>query len=145
MSETALRSVNAVLPSERRSVGKKQQQQGAMKVVVSGANDENQECARAGKSRRPLREPTAVVAKQREQQQQQQKVHQIAPQQTEAVAEPLVQDIEYILSEDLMPLQDADGQLSVRYLVLASHCFCILSFSRELRSGACCPSIPSPV
>ncbi|CAM6120056.1 unnamed protein product [Calypogeia fissa] len=107
MSETALRSVNAVLPSERRSVGKKQH--ASMKVPVSsGPNDENQECTKSSKSCRPLRErepAAAVVAKQH------QKVHPNVNQ-MEAPVEPLAADIEYILSEDLIPLQNANSQLS---------------------------------
>jgi hypothetical protein len=139
MSETALRNVNAELPSERRSGHKKQQQVGTMKVLINGhtnghANDENQECARAKPSyQKPLRErePAAVVAKLKASF----PIASIAPvapivnavPQMEAPAEPLSQDIEYILSEDLMPLPNADSILSVRsHSVLLSSLMALL-------------------
>jgi hypothetical protein len=118
MSETALRNVNAELPSERRRSGKKQQGS-TMKVVINGdANDENQECARGkSSSQRPLRErePTVVIAKLKPSYPNANGAHQM-----EAPTETLAQDIEYILSEDLTPLQNADSQLSTLLVRLDS-------------------------
>ncbi|KAL2613079.1 hypothetical protein R1flu_024771 [Riccia fluitans] len=98
MSETALRNVNAVLRSERRSVTLKK---APMRVVLTGPNDENLDVGR-GKAGRPDLPaiPAAVKPKSNS--------HVQMEAQT---TDPPVVEIEYTLSEDLKPLEQPDVTL----------------------------------
>ncbi|KAG6543528.1 hypothetical protein Mapa_015022 [Marchantia paleacea] len=96
MSETALRNVNAVLLSERRSISAKK---APMKVVLTGPNDENLDVCRGKVGR--FQVPVAAVKP---------KSNSNAQMEAQAVAPPVV-EIEYILSEDLKPLEEPDVNL----------------------------------
>ncbi|KAL3680067.1 hypothetical protein R1sor_023023 [Riccia sorocarpa] len=97
MSETALRNVNAVLRSERRSITAKKAQ---MRVVLTGPNDENAEVGRGKVGRMDQPAIPAVKAKS----------NSFAQAEAQTKCPPVV-EIEYIPSEDLKPLDEPDVSL----------------------------------
>ncbi len=99
MSYTALRNVNAVPLTERRSNSAKKR---VMKVVLSGPNDENLDLNRTADDYfQPTLAPKPAIASNVE---------------IEVPTEPGPAELEYIVSDDLKDLADVDTQVMVKYL-----------------------------
>ncbi|CAK9201951.1 unnamed protein product [Sphagnum jensenii] len=94
MSHTALRNVNAVPLTERRSNSTKKR---VMKVVLSGPNDENLDLHRSADDYfQPTLAPRPAIASNVE---------------MEVPTEPGPAELEYIVSDDLKDLADVDTQV----------------------------------
>jgi hypothetical protein len=112
MSHTALRNVNAVPLTERRSNGAKKR---VMKVVLSGPNDENLDLhRRADDYFQPTLAPRPAI---------------VSNVEMEVPTEPGPAELEYIVSDDLKDLADVDTQVMVNYLAL------LFSISTLVKAG----------